>query len=207
MDADLSWQITRGSEVLDHIDDIAKFRMKYFRDFPYLYDGNLKYEKNYLRGYTQDEKSLLIIIRNLNNDIVGIATAIPLVTSSDILKETELLFSANEINPCDFYYCGEVILDYSIRSKGIVSKIFEICEKFASTNGFNSVAIATVIRSTDDPRNTSAIMDLDKLWGRMGFLKTNLTFGYSWPTIQRNGESIDSINQMIFWTKKVNQVG
>ena len=33
-------------------DDIASLRLKVFKDFPYLYDGNIEYEHKYLERYS-----------------------------------------------------------------------------------------------------------------------------------------------------------
>lgn len=40
-----------GKEIGDALDDLAALRVKVFREWPYLYEGSLDYERNYLRRY------------------------------------------------------------------------------------------------------------------------------------------------------------
>ena len=41
-----------GADVAAVLDDLARLRIAVFRDWPYLYDGDLAYERSYLSLYT-----------------------------------------------------------------------------------------------------------------------------------------------------------
>ncbi|NBO21620.1 MAG: GNAT family N-acetyltransferase, partial [Rhodobacteraceae bacterium] len=40
-----------GPAVAEVLDDVARLRIAVFRDWPYLYDGDLNYERRYLDSY------------------------------------------------------------------------------------------------------------------------------------------------------------
>jgi len=44
-------QIVKGSAILSHLEDIARLRIQVFREWPYLYDGSMEYEREYSRTY------------------------------------------------------------------------------------------------------------------------------------------------------------
>ncbi|MCX8509604.1 MAG: GNAT family N-acetyltransferase, partial [Rhodobacteraceae bacterium] len=42
------------------LDEVAKLRITVFRDWPYLYDGDLIYERKYLAAYLESADSLVV---------------------------------------------------------------------------------------------------------------------------------------------------
>ena len=44
-------RILTGDSVGAVLDDLARLRIAVFRDWPYLYDGDPAYERDYLRAY------------------------------------------------------------------------------------------------------------------------------------------------------------
>lgn len=199
----LQFQKIVGKEILDHIDQVAEFRIRYFQDFPYLYVGNLEYEQRYLDGFAQDEKAVLVKISNSKGDLLGISTGLPLVTCSDILKGASDLFESAGHDANNFYYYGEIILDYSLRGKGILRTVYGLQDKYSQGLGFTRVAIATVVREQNDPRKPRNFFDSDVLWRRLGFKRSPIEFSYSWPTIQKCGRVEETQNTMVYWMKEL----
>ncbi len=187
-----------------YLDEISYFRIKYFKEFPYLYEGNYDYEKHYLNGFFVDEKSLLLVIKNKDGQLVAVSTSLPLVSKSDITDGAPELFNKKGLNPKEFFYYGEVIIKPEFRGIGLSSKIFEIQEKYAKTNGYRSIALSTVVRSETDQRKPFNHTPHDKIWTKLGFKKANITTKYNWPTIQGNGQVIDETNIMSYWIKDIN---
>jgi len=48
-------------DILPLIPKLAELRIKVFHDFPYLYEGSLDYEKNYLKIYTESSRSGVLV--------------------------------------------------------------------------------------------------------------------------------------------------
>ena len=69
----------RGEEVLPFLADLGRLRIDVFREFPYLYEGDLAYERDYLRVYANSPPSLVVLLL-AGSEIVG-ATTCPPVTA------------------------------------------------------------------------------------------------------------------------------
>ena len=51
-----------GDEIAPYVDDLAALRIRVFRDFPYLYDGDVGYERDYLATYVNAPRSLAFMV-------------------------------------------------------------------------------------------------------------------------------------------------
>ena len=49
----LRLQNFHGPELEPHLDALGTLRIAVFREYPYLYDGSLEYEREYLRSHDQ----------------------------------------------------------------------------------------------------------------------------------------------------------
>lgn len=59
------------------LDDVARLRIAVFRDWPYLYDGHLDYERRYLKTYRKSENAILVGAFD-NGRLVGVSTGTPM---------------------------------------------------------------------------------------------------------------------------------
>jgi hypothetical protein len=67
----------RGAAIGPFIPDAARLRIAVFRDWPYLYEGDDVYERDYLRTYSDNPDSLFLIAR-AGGEVIGLSTGIPL---------------------------------------------------------------------------------------------------------------------------------
>ena len=67
----------RGAEVAPYLEELGRLRITVFREFPYLYDGDLEYEREYLRVYLDSSRSLVVLLE-AEGRIVGATTCLPL---------------------------------------------------------------------------------------------------------------------------------
>ena len=77
MASDIRIQSFTGSQVEQYIPEVARLRIEVFREFPYLYDGNIEYEAKYLRTYTISPDSVIVIAFDADK-VIGASTAVPL---------------------------------------------------------------------------------------------------------------------------------
>ena len=49
-----------GKEILPYLDDLAKLRIEVFREYPYLYDGSIEYELQYLKMLREATRGVLV---------------------------------------------------------------------------------------------------------------------------------------------------
>ncbi|HZP92062.1 MAG TPA: hypothetical protein VFB20_04175, partial [Burkholderiales bacterium] len=50
-----------GKGLERYVDDLARLRIEVFREFPYLYDGSLDYERKYLKTYIGVPDSVIVL--------------------------------------------------------------------------------------------------------------------------------------------------
>ena len=53
--------LRRGWHLVETLEDVARLRITVFRDYPYLYDGNAKYEAEYLAVYAKSPRSIFVL--------------------------------------------------------------------------------------------------------------------------------------------------
>ena len=58
-----------GEAINPYIDALAQLRIDVFREYPYLYDGEMEYERRYLQTFGQAPDSLLVVV--LDGEAVG----------------------------------------------------------------------------------------------------------------------------------------
>jgi ribosomal protein S18 acetylase RimI-like enzyme len=189
-----------GHEVRDIINEASLFRLKYFEEFPYLYKGNFEYEQEYFLEFSRHPCSYVEVLL-LENKVIGIATGTPLKSDSNILKESADLFFANNHSPEDYFYIGEVILAPNFRGHGLATLLLKNAEEFGRSKGYSRFTLATIVREKNDPRTPDNYRSTDSVWIKNSYLRTDLVFKYSWPTIMPNKKVAVMDNEMVFWIK------
>ena len=193
-------KLLKGKEARQYFNDLASFRLEYFREYPYLYEGSLEYEKKYLESYFNNENSILLVALD-NNKIIALSTAIPLLSEYNILEGVKETFSNMCLKLEDFYYFGEIIVLPEYRKKGIASLLYNKQEEYAKTLGYRGVCLLVVLREQDHVLKPIDYEDSDQIWIHLGYRKTSAYSYFEWPTIQPCGGSQNMSNKMVWWTK------
>jgi hypothetical protein len=165
-------------------------------------EEELEYEKKYFSGYAKDDKATIAIAK-VENQIVGIATGIPLISESDIVTDAQKVFSKQGIQLDDYYYCGEIIVLPQFRSLSLITKLSQAGSTLLKKWGFKHICMLTVIREENHPLKPKNYKSPDNLWAHLGFVRNHLTIGYHWPTIQPDNTVVDTKNSLEFWTKNL----
>mgnify|MGYP001166032795 FL=1 len=136
-----------GKDIHPLIPRLAELRIKVFYDFPYLYEGSLDYEKDYLKVYTESDRSVLVAAFD-GDRLIGAATALPLSDEADYVKAP---FIKAGMNLEDIYYFGESILLKEYRGLGLGHQFFDGREKAALKFNFIKSAFCGVQRPENHP--------------------------------------------------------
>ena len=102
----LSRKLALGAEIDGLIPQLGQLRIAVFHDFPYLYEGSLEYEQDYLYGYTQNPLSIAFGIFD-GPKLVGATMGIPLNSVSSTTRQP---FIDKGLNPDEIFYFGESLL-------------------------------------------------------------------------------------------------
>ncbi len=186
----------RGEELKNALPALAELRMSVFRQWPYLYDGELSYEQKYLEKFSAAPDALIVVAR-VDGRIVGASTASPLLGHAD---EFARPFQQQGYDPRRVFYFGESVLLPDYRGHGIGHAFFDHREARAREGGqFDIATFCGVIRSADDPRRPDSYVPLDAFWTKRGFKKDErLVTQLAW---KETGQQDDVSHDMQFWIK------
>lgn len=190
-----------GVSITDWMADIARLRIRVFRDYPYLYDGDEDYEARYLATYARTSDSILVLAID-GDQVVGASTGLPLINEEPMFQAP---FRARGIPVDDVFYFGESVLLAAYRGQGIGHRFFDERESFARALGrFRFTAFAAVDRATDDPRCPVGYHSNQRLWHRRGYQRQeDMKMNLAWKEI---GESEASRKQLTFWLRPMEEV-
>lgn len=191
-----SYITKKGAEIASVFEDLAELRIRVFRDFPYLYEGSVAYEKEYLKVYSQSERAFLFAVY-ANNKMVGATTCIPL---SDETSEVRLPFETAGFDTDTFFYFGESILIPEYRGLGLGHRFFDEREAHARSFGtFKTTCFCAVERDEKHPLKPENYRPNDVFWQKRGYQKEpSLQCTFEWQDIN---ESVSTAKTMIYWTK------
>jgi GNAT superfamily N-acetyltransferase len=187
-----------GAALAPLIPELAALRIRVFRDWPYLYDGDPDYEAQYLRTYVQSPRAA-VIVASQDAAVVGASTCIPL---TDETPDIQAPFLAKGWDPARFFYFGESVLLPDLRGQGIGVAFFNEREAHArAVSTCDFACFCGVIRADEHPRRPAGFQKLDPFWQRRGYSRRHdLTCSLSWRDI---GEPAPTAKALGFWMKSL----
>jgi len=190
-------EVFSGGEVAPLIPELARLRMAVFREWPYLYDGSLEYETRYLSKFVNLPESTLVVVRD-GEQVVGASTALPLAQAE---AEFQAPFVGAGLNPAEWYYFGESVLEPAYRGQGLGVAFFRLREARALELGYRKVTFCAVERPAEHPLKPANYRPLDAFWQRRGFSKRpDLVCAFTWRDL---GQPQETPKPMVFWVKQL----
>jgi len=187
-----------GKAIQPYLSDLARLRITVFREFPYLYDGDLAYEQDYLQTYSQSENILFVLVLD-GEKVVGASTGIPLLEADREMREPFL--QQDTYPPEQLFYFGESVLLTEYRGRGLGKRFFAEREAFAKKLDSAFATFCAVERPEYHPLRPADYPPLDNFWQQQGYAKQEeLSAFYSWKDIDEDAERP---KKMIFWVKKL----
>jgi GNAT superfamily N-acetyltransferase len=170
-------RILRGAALDAALDDVALLRIAVFRDWPYLYDGDLAYERAYLEVYRRSADAVLVGAFD-GPKLVGAATGTPLADHAEDFQAAAPHLAA----PIErTYYCAESVLLPAYRGQGLGHAFFDAREAHARALEATHAIFASVIRPADHPARPADYRPLDAFWHKRGYAPvTGVTVSYAW---------------------------
>ncbi len=186
-----------GAALDSALDAVARLRITVFADFPYLYDGDLAYERRYLESYRQSPRAVLVGAFD-GDSLVGAATGTPLADHADDFAQA---FAGSGLGLDKVFYCAESVLLPQWRGRGIGHRFFDLRENHARTLGFSHSAFCAVIRPQDHPRRPADYRPLDDFWRKRGYAPLPGAIAhFSWKDV---GEAGETRKPLQFWIRKL----
>ena len=187
-------EVLTGQALEAALDDVARLRIEVFRAWPYLYDGDLAYERRYLTEY-QAESAVVVAAIDADR-IVGVATGMAMEAHAEDFAAA----FADRPEPLNqIFYCAESVLLPEYRGRGLGYAFFEAREAHARTLGRRYSAFCGVQRPADHPARPVDYRPLDGFWRKRGYEPLpGVVAHFHWKDI---GDSEQTSHPLQFWMK------
>ncbi|MCB1555582.1 MAG: GNAT family N-acetyltransferase [Xanthomonadales bacterium] len=189
-------EVVGGSKILPHLDDVARLRIRVFRDWPYRYEGDPGYERRYLEAYARSPDSVFVLAFD-GAEVVGASTGLPLADDDEAFQRP---LRARGIPVDSVFYFGESVLLPEYRGFGVGHRFFDEREAHARRLGrFRLTAFAAVDRDEHDPRKPPAHRSNDVFWAKRGYVRqADMTMRLAWREV---GEERETEKPLTFWLR------
>lgn len=179
------------------LEDVARLRIGVFRDWPYLYDGTLEYERDYLQTY-RDSAGAILVGAFDGPRLVGAATGTPM---EDHAADFAAPFAGTGVALADIFYCAESVLLPDYRGQGLGHRFFDMREDHARKMRRSHVAFCSVMRPADHPHRPAQYRSNDAFWAKRGYAPLpGVVAEFSWKDL---GETTESRKPLQFWMRKL----
>ena len=191
---------TLTGEALDAaLDDVAGLRIRVFRDWPYLYDGDLDYERSYLETYRSSGAAILVGAFD-GTRLVGAATGTPM---ADHAEDFAVAFAGSGLALSDIFYCAESVLLPESRGRGVGHRFFDRREAHGRALGATVSAFCGVVRPVDHPLRPEGYQPLDGFWRKRGYAPLDGAVArFSWKDIDQPHETKKPLQ---VWTRRLTE--
>lgn len=191
----LRLQNFHGSELEPHLDALGALRIAVFREYPYLYDGSLESERDYLSVYVRSAGSLVVLAFD-GDQVVGATTCLPMVDEG---SEFQAAFVKAGYDLAGICYFGESILLPEYRGQGVGKVFFTRREAHVRHLGAKLSTFCAVDRPVEHPLRPAGYRPIDEFWRAQGYVKhPELQATFVWKEI---GEESESPKTLTFWMK------
>jgi GNAT superfamily N-acetyltransferase len=194
--AQIAIEVVGGAAIGPHLDDVARLRIEVFRAYPYLYDGDVDYERRYLATYSRSPEAVFVLARD-GASVVGVSTGIPLADDGEAFQQP---FLERGIDVARVFYFGESVLLPDYRGQGLGHRFFDAREAWARGLGrFDCTAFAAVDRDPGDARRPPGYRDNEVFWRKRGYVRQpGMTMRLAWKEV---GEAGESEKPLTFWLR------
>jgi GNAT superfamily N-acetyltransferase len=184
-----------GAEIEAHLDAVAGLRIAVFRDWPYLYDGSLEYEREYLQTY-RDSPGALLVGAFDGDRLVGASTSTPMEDHAEAFAAP---FRALGLPLETILYGAESVLLPDYRSRGLGHRFVDLREAHARALGRSHVAFCSVLRPEDHPARPESFRTNDAFWRGHGYAPLpGVLAEFAWRDV---GEAAETRKSLQFWMR------
>ena len=199
MDSSHTIGLFRGPEISPWLEQVARLRLAVFRDWPYLYEGEMGYEHDYLAAYAQSADSVFVLAFD-DGQVIGASTGLPLVDET-VAFQQPFLNAGLAVEPV--FYFGESVLLAPDRGRGLGHAFFDHREAHARSLGrFQCTAFCAVDRQVDDERRPPVHRGNEAFWHKRGYQRQpGMTMQLAWEEVGRG----EVMHPLTFWTRTLEQ--
>ena len=193
----LETRALQGAALEAALDQVAALRIAVFRDWPYLYDGTLAYEREYLKTYRDNPGALLVGAFDQGR-LVGAST-------STLMEDHAEAFStplrAIGLPVTSILYGAESVVLQEYRGLGLGHRFFDLREAHARKLGRSHIAFCTVKRDDDHPAKPQNARTNDAFWQGRGYAPLpGVLAEFAWKDV---GDDAETLKPLQFWMRNL----
>jgi GNAT superfamily N-acetyltransferase len=191
-------ELVTGAAISGALNSLATLRLEIFREYPYLYDGRLEDELEYLKSYAEAPDACVILAHD-EGTVAGAATGMPFIHEGAQMLDA---IAGSQYSVENLYYVGELLFYPAYRNKGLGLQLLGHMEQHIRSLGrYRQLVCATVDRTEAHPLKPDGYLPIKRFLARTGFdLMPGVTTSFSW--IETDGVRRD--HPMQFWVKELN---
>jgi GNAT superfamily N-acetyltransferase len=194
----LTFETLSGAALTTRLDTLAGLRIRVFREWPYLYDGDAAHEARYLAAYALSPGALVVAASTPQGDAVGMATCQPGLEASEKLRAS---WASAGLDAASLCYFGESVLLPEYRGQGAGVRFFQEREAQARRLGLSVAAFCSVVRNENDPRRPRDYTPLDAFWRNRGYeARPDISTVMSWREVDDTRETPHVLS---LWIKRL----
>ena len=188
----------KGKEVEKYIPEIAKLRIEVFAEWPYLYEGDVTYEEQYLKKFSNCSESVMVVAFD-GDKVIGVSSGLPLKDEDAAVIKP---FKENGEKIDDYFYFSESVLKKEYRGRGLGHQFFDKREEHVKKHGgFKKICFCAVVRDQSDPRKPGGYSQLDSFWKKRGYEKNRGLIAYfSW---KEHGDEKETEKPLCCWVREL----
>lgn len=192
----LRFRSATGPALRPWLDAVARLRIAVFREWPYLYDGSLDYERDYLAAHASPDA--ICVLAFDGDEVVGASTGLPLADETAAFRAP---FLARGIDPATVFHFGESVLQPDCRGRGAGHAFFDAREAHARSLGrFGHTAFAAVDRDPADPRRPPGHRDHAAFWQGRGYARQpGMAMALDWDEVGTGAAT----HALTFWLRSL----
>ncbi len=197
--ATINVQRVSGAGLRPYVDEVAKLRIAVFREWPYLYEGDMEYEREYLDAYAASADSVFVLAHD-DGRLVGASTGLPLADDRGVFQ---VPFVDHGEDIARIFYFGESVLLPGYRGRGLGHAFFENREAHARSLGrFDTVVFAAVDRDPTDLRCPTGHRGNEAFWTKRGYVRRpGMTLYLPWNEFGRG----EVVHALTFWARDLRE--
>ena len=193
-----------GTCLVDYAPVLADLRIRVFREYPYLYDGSMAYEQEYLETYMASGLAMAVLVLDDETfKVVGASTGIPMSEETEEFRQP--LVEAG-FNTEALFYFGESVLLPEYRGQGVYREFFQRREQYVvglnqDGNRYTGMCFCAVERPLNHPLRPQGYQPLDEIWQHFGYRQLDgLRMAFDWKDVDQVSETS---HLMSYWIKAV----
>jgi GNAT superfamily N-acetyltransferase len=199
-------KIVSGSAMHEVLPILAQQWIDEFVHYPYLFQGTLDIGIGYFQNFTHYQDAAFAIACDQENNIIGFISGGPVVDFSNHYIGLSDFFVQAGFDPKKFYCFVDVIIDSTYRHQGIAKKLFKEFEEYAKQLGYIYNCLPCESHPQGHPQKPKDYYELDNIWQKLGYYKTDIVYDFMWDTIQLDGTVQSKKHPLTYWMKELNNL-